>query len=64
MTAVLVLRCWREVKVRDVDPVCKMPVDPRTAEENVTYQGKVYYFCSQPCADQFQANPGKFVNAA
>lgn len=46
------------------DPVCKMPVEPEAAEEQVTYQGKTYYFCSQPCADQFQANPGKFVNTA
>lgn len=49
-------------KVRD--PVCKMEIQVAAAVDSVTHQGKKYYFCSEPCADQFQANPGRFVNTA
>lgn len=47
-----------------IDPVCKMSIEPHKAEERVTYQGKTYYFCSEPCAEQFQTNPGRYVNTA
>lgn len=47
-----------------VDPVCKMQIDPKKAQERITYQGETYYLCSEPCAEQFQANPGRFVEKA
>lgn len=52
------------MKQEVIDPVCKMKIDASLATEKVVYQGKTYFLCSEPCADQFQANPGKFINAA
>ena len=47
-----------------IDPVCGMEIHIAAAVDNLAYQGKTYYFCSEPCADQFQANPGRFINTA
>ena len=41
-----------------VDPVCRMPVDRRTAEGSLRYRGKEYWFCSLTCAAAFASNPG------
>jgi YHS domain-containing protein len=38
-----------------------MPVEREKAADQVLYQGQRYYFCSEPCAEQFEANPGRFV---
>lgn len=46
-----------------IDPVCGMTVDRRKENEQVTFQGQQYYFCSEPCAQQFQANPSRYVGA-
>ena len=46
------------------DPVCGMNVDPATAAGSTTWQQQTYYFCSTHCLHKFQADPGKFVNAA
>lgn len=48
----------------EIDPVCRMNIVPTDAAETITYQGKMYYFCSEPCAEQFQTNPGRFINTA
>lgn len=41
-----------------IDPVCGMSAssDMFSAE----YHGKVYYFCSDHCKQQFEANPANF----
>ena len=46
------------------DPVCNMQVDEKSAAAKTNYNGKDYYFCSQPCADKFRANPQQYVKAA
>lgn len=46
------------------DPVCGMEIQIAAALDNLTYQGNTYYFCSEPCADQFQANPARYLNTA
>jgi Cu+-exporting ATPase len=43
------------------DPVCGMNVDPGSAADAVTQAGKVYYFCSRHCTEQFRANPSKYA---
>ena len=43
------------------DPVCGMRLDRWTAKLFADYHGKNYAFCSQPCHDQFVANPGAFI---
>ena len=42
------------------DPVCGMNVDEKTATA-VTYEGKIYYFCSYGCKANFQKDQTKYV---
>ncbi len=44
-----------------LDPVCGMRVDPSSASASREYGGKRYYFCSDGCAERFQAEPSKYV---
>jgi YHS domain-containing protein len=37
----------------EIDPNCKMEVDPRTAKFKGEKNGKLYYFCSKNCYDKF-----------
>jgi Cu(I)/Ag(I) efflux system membrane fusion protein len=44
------------------DPVCGMDVDPNSDRTLKTrYQGKTYYFCSEMCRKNFEANPAKYL---
>lgn len=45
----------------EMDPVCGMEVDPKTAAGKSTYQDKIYYFCSPGCKREFDKEPQKFV---
>jgi Cu+-exporting ATPase len=45
----------------EIDPVCKMEVDPATAEWKSEYRGKMYYFCSPGCKRSFEKNPQKYL---
>jgi YHS domain-containing protein len=42
------------------DPVCKTPVDPKSAPKT-DYKGKTYYFCSESDRQKFLANPAKYL---
>ncbi len=44
------------------DPVCGMDCDPKTSDK-VEYRGKTYYFCNPDCKQQFEKNPGKYIQA-
>ncbi len=47
------------------DPICGMDVDPRAANAiKVQHGGITYYFCSEQCKKSFEANAGKYANAA
>jgi YHS domain-containing protein len=46
----------------EIDPVCGMEVDPKTATWKSTYQGKTYYFCSSGCKEDFDKDPQRYVN--
>lgn len=48
--------------VTQVDPVCKMIVQPQTAVAKFDYQGKTYYFCAVNCQNKFRQNPEFFLN--
>jgi Cu+-exporting ATPase len=52
-----------EVKINkmEVDPVCKMNVDPMNAAATYSYKDKRYYFCSLGCKTEFEKNPEKYV---
>ena len=47
----------------EIDPVCGMEVNPKTAAGKSDYQGKTYYFCSLGCKRDFDKEPQKYVNS-
>jgi Cu+-exporting ATPase len=46
------------------DPVCGMTVDPAAAAERRDGDAGTVYFCSAQCAAAFDADPGRYHNAA
>jgi YHS domain-containing protein len=47
-----------------IDPICKMPVDEKTAEFVSEYKGKKYYFCAPGCKKVFDADPEKYLGGS
>jgi class 3 adenylate cyclase/YHS domain-containing protein len=41
-----------------VDPVCRKPIERRSAAGRLSYRGTEYWFCSLTCAAAFASNPG------
>lgn len=48
----------------ELDPVCGMEVDPKTAEWKTEYEGRMIYFCAKGCLEDFLEDPGQFVEAS
>ena len=48
----------------EIDPICGMEVDPKTAAGQSEYLGKTYYFCSLGCKKTFDKDPQKYVGNA
>ncbi|HKT82584.1 MAG TPA: permease [Solirubrobacterales bacterium] len=46
------------------DPVCGMTVDPATAAETASFEGRTYYFCSAGCRESFEKEPRKYLEEA
>jgi P-type Cu+ transporter len=44
------------------DPVCGMSVNISTARHTFEYAGMKYYFCNPRCADNFKADPERYVS--
>jgi P-type Cu+ transporter len=45
----------------EIDPVCGMEVDPKSAAGSYEYGGKTYYFCSTGCLEDFKEDPGSYI---
>jgi YHS domain-containing protein len=45
-----------------LDPVCKMEVNPASAEAQSQYQGQTFYFCSIECKRKFDAHPEQHID--
>ncbi len=45
------------------DPVCGMEIDSESAFASREHMGQTFYFCSQNCVDQFDADPHKYAMA-
>ncbi len=45
----------------EIDPVCGMEVDPKTAAGTSNYQGKTYYFCSLEDKQAFDKEPQRYI---
>ncbi|GIW84690.1 MAG: copper-translocating P-type ATPase [Gemmataceae bacterium] len=46
-----------------LDPVCGMRVNPNQAAAQVQYHQQTFYFCSKHCAQKFQAQPERYLQA-
>ncbi|WP_162473704.1 YHS domain-containing protein [Serratia microhaemolytica] len=55
-----------EIRTVDVvqDPVCGMPVDPEKSESRLSYQDKLFFFCSAACALKFKTHPEQYIRAS
>lgn len=45
----------------EIDPVCGMTVDPKSAAATRQYAGKTIYFCNPGCARAFDADPASYL---
>jgi Cu+-exporting ATPase len=45
------------------DPVCGMDVDPSDSAGKSTLQGKTFHFCSTHCLQEFNSDPGKYLES-
>jgi P-type Cu+ transporter len=43
------------------DPVCGMKVSENDAQFQSQFAGRKYYFCSEECRKEFEADPGEYV---
>ncbi len=46
------------------DPVCGMRVEENRSEFQTQFAGKKYFFCSEECRKEFEADPEEFMVAA
>jgi Cu+-exporting ATPase len=47
------------------DPVCGMTVDEKKKSEyQAMFAGRNYFFCSEDCMREFEADPGGYVETA
>jgi magnesium-transporting ATPase (P-type)/YHS domain-containing protein len=42
------------------DPVCGMKITPEKAYSKIEYEGRMVYFCSKYCEEEFKKNPKKY----
>ncbi len=49
--------------MKAVDPVCGMSVDIEKAKYKTVYKGRVYYFCSRWCLEEFEKNPEFYLTS-
>jgi YHS domain-containing protein len=50
--------------IMTTDPVCGMKVDEKKSEFETQFEGKTYYFCSDSCKQEFDADPEEFAGGA
>jgi YHS domain-containing protein len=51
--------------IMTTDPVCGMTVDEKKKSEFQTqFAGRRYFFCSEECRKEFEADPGGYVETA
>jgi Cu+-exporting ATPase len=46
------------------DPVCGMDVDEAQPPATTEFEGRTYYFCSDSCREEFEANPERYALAS
>ncbi|MEM2995680.1 MAG: copper-translocating P-type ATPase [Candidatus Bathyarchaeia archaeon] len=59
------LRKYEQAKAKPmaqlvIDPVCGMKITPETAYSKIEYEGRMVYFCSKHCEEEFKKNPKRY----
>jgi YHS domain-containing protein len=47
-----------------MDPVCGTRVDDKRAEFQTQFAGRNYFFCSEECRKEFEADPNEYLEVA
>ena len=47
--------------IMTIDPVCGMGVEEKKPELQSQYAGRKYFFCSEECKKEFEADPNGYV---
>ena len=47
---------------KEIDPICKMIVDPKNAADTYKFDDINYYFCCTGCKEKFALEPSSYVN--
>jgi len=55
---------WRPKPALVEDPVCHHIADPKEMVAETHYDGRVYYFCSVKCKEEFERDPVKYTGKA
>lgn len=59
--AFTIRRADLEIADAQVDPVCRMRLDPSESHAYRTYRGRAYAFCSETCTARFDADPERYL---
>jgi P-type Cu+ transporter len=46
------------------DPVCGLEINEKKSEFQAQFAGRKYFFCSEECQKEFEADPGGYVETA
>ena len=49
------------LEAQEIDPVCGMRVDPKSAAGSAVHKGHTYYFCAPQCLQKFKADPDRYL---
>lgn len=47
----------------EIDPVCRMGLDPDTAPARLPFRDRLYHFCSFACAQKFAQDPDIYIKS-
>ena len=47
---------------KEIDPICKMLVDPKNAADTYRFDDINYYFCCTGCKEKFALEPSSYIN--
>lgn len=47
---------------KEIDPICKMIVDPKNAADTYKFDDINYYFCCTGCKEKFALEPSSYIN--
>ena len=47
---------------KEIDPICKMIVDPKNAADTYKFEDINYYFCCIGCKEKFALEPSSYIN--